>query len=91
MQQTYFKKNLNFLVKNTTIRQSDLSKILSVTRQAIHNMMVNDSDIRLSTALKIADAFGIDAKDLLFVDLEEKLKNKKITYKLNISDDEEDA
>ena len=91
MQQSYFKKNLNFLVKNTTIRQSDLSKILGVTRQAIHNMMVNDSDIRLSTALKIADAFGIDAKDLLFVDLEEKLKNKKITYKLNISDDEEDA
>ena len=32
---------------------------------------------RLSTILKISDIYSIEASDLLFVDLEEKYKNKK--------------
>lgn len=76
--QVYFRKNLNYLVKNTTIRQSDLSRLLGVSRQAIYHLLTKDLDIRLSTAFKVADAIGIDVKELLFVDLEEKYKDKKI-------------
>ena len=86
-EEIYFKKNINYLIKNTTIRQIDLSKILNVSRQAIHNLLTKDLDIRISTAIKVSNAFGIDTKDLLFVDLEEKYKNKKISYKLDIIDD----
>ena len=33
--------------------------------------------------IKIADAYGIDAKDLLFEDLEVKFKDKKLVYKIS--------
>ena len=85
MNEIYFKKNLLFLTTNTIITQSKLSKILGVSRQAIHNLLNKEGDCRLSTIIKIADAYGIDAKDLLFEDLEVKYKNKKIAYKVTIN------
>ena len=74
-QQIYFKKNLEYLTSQTTINQSELSRRLGVTRQAINNLISKDSDVRLNTVLKIADIFNLNAQDLLFVDLELKNKN----------------
>lgn len=84
MQQIYFKKNLEYLTTNTIITQSKLSKILGVSRQAIHNLVNKEADCRLSTITKIADVYGIDASDLLFTDLELKFKDKKLVYKISI-------
>lgn len=77
-QEVYFKKNLEFLTSHTVITQSELSRLLGVTRQAINNLINKDTDIRLNTAIKIADIYNLKASDLLFVDLEEKFKNKKM-------------
>ena len=49
--------------------------------------MYNKADFRLSTIIKIADAYKISESDLLFVDLEQKYKNKKIAYKITINYD----
>jgi len=85
-QEIYFKKNLKFLTTNTFITQSKLAESLGITRQAIFNLIAKDGDPRVSTVMKISEVYQVKAQDLLFVDLEEKLKNKKITYKLDISD-----
>ena len=76
-QEIYFKKNLEYLTSNTFINQSDLARLLGVTRQAIHNLIAVDGDVRLNTVLKIADIYNIKPQDILFVDLELKMKNKK--------------
>ncbi len=85
MQEIYFNKNLKYLTSNTIITQSELSRILGISRQAVHNLLNKNADVRLSTITKIAEAYSIDAKDLLFEDLEGKYKNKKIAYKVTIS------
>ena len=90
MQELYFNKNLKYLTSNTIITQSELSRILGVSRQAVYNLLNKESDCRLSTILKIADAYKIPVNDLLFVDLETKYKNKKIAYKIIISYDKSD-
>lgn len=90
-QEIYFKKNLKFLTTNTFITQSKLAESLGISRQAIFNLIVKEGDPRVSTVMKISEVYQVKAQDLLFVDLEEKLKNKKITYKLDISDGEEDV
>ena len=77
-QEVYFKKNLEFLTTHTLITQSELSRLLGISRQAIHNLINKDADVRLNTVLKIADIYNLQASDILFVDLELKLKNKKI-------------
>ena len=77
-QEIYFKKNLEFLTTHTLITQSELSRQLGVSRQAIHNLIVREENPRLTTILKISDIYCVKASDLLFVDLELKLKNKKI-------------
>ncbi len=74
----YFNKNLKYLVHNLSINQSELARILGITRQAIHNLIVANADPRLSTVIKIAEVYGIEVKDILFVDLEEKYKYKKV-------------
>ena len=84
MKEICFNKNLKYLTSNTIITQSKLSKILGVSRQAIHNLVNKEADCRLSTIIKIADAYGIDASDLLFTNLELKYKDKKLVYKLSI-------
>lgn len=76
-QEIYFKKNLEYLTSKTFINQSDLARLLGVTRQAIHNLIAVDGDVRLNTVLKIADIYNIKPQDILFVDLELKMKNKK--------------
>lgn len=76
-QQVYFKKNLEFLTTHTLITQSELSRQIGISRQAVHNMVIRDENPRLSTILKISEVYNIKASDLLFVDLEEKYKNKK--------------
>ena len=87
MQTNYFHNNLKYLTSNTVITQSELSRILGVSRQAVHNLINNNADCRLSTIIKIADAYKINESDLLFVDLEQKYKNKKIAYKITINYD----
>ena len=77
-QTVYFKKNLEFLTNHTLINQAELSRQLGVSRQAIHNMLIREENPRLSTILKISDIYNLKASDLLFVDLEEKYKNKKL-------------
>ena len=77
-QEVYFKKNLEFLTTHTLITQAELSRILGISRQAVCNLINKESDIRLNTAIKIADIYNLKASDILFVDLEEKFKNKKI-------------
>lgn len=77
-QEVYFKKNLEFLTSHTVITQSELSRILGVSRQAVCNLIKKPSDVRLNTVLRIAEVYNLKASDLLFVDLEEKLKNKKM-------------
>ena len=84
MQEIYFNKNLKYLTSNTIITQSELSRILGISRQAVSNLINKNTDIRISTVIKISEAYTIDAKDLLFEDLEEKYKNKKISYKVTI-------
>ena len=84
MQQIYFNKNLKYLTTNTIITQSELSRILGISRQAVFNLINKNADIRLSTIIKIAEAYNIDASDLLFLDLESKFKNQKIAYKITI-------
>ncbi len=91
MQQIYFNKNLKYLTSNTIITQSKLSQILGISRQAVFNLINKDADCRLSTIIKISDAYGIDPSDLLFVDLQEKYKNKKLEYKIKINFEEVDA
>ena len=76
-QTVYFKKNLEFLTNHTLVNQSELSRQLGVSRQAVHNMITREENPRLSTILKISDIYCVKASDLLFVDLEEKYKNKK--------------
>ena len=90
MQTIYFNNNLKYLTSNTVITQSKLSRILGVSRQAIYNLINNKADCRLSTIIKIADAYKINESDLLFVDLEQKYKNNKIAYKVTISYDKND-
>ena len=77
-QQVYFKKNLEFLTTHTLISQAELSRQIGISRQAVHNLITRDENPRLSTILKISEVYNIDASDLLFVDLEEKYKDKKI-------------
>ena len=84
MQKIYFNKNLKYLTTNTIITQSELSRILGISRQAVFNLINKNADIRLSTIIKIAEAYNIDASDLLFLDLESKFKNQKIAYKITI-------
>ena len=84
MQTTYFHNNLKYLTSNTVITQSELSRILGVSRQAVHNLINNNADCRLSTIIKIADAYKINESDLLFVDLEQKYKNNKLLYEISI-------
>ena len=94
MQPIYFHNNLKYLTSNTVITQSELSRILGVSRQAIYNLINNKADCRLSTIIKIADAYKINESDLLFADLEQKYKNKKIDYKITVTYDkneDEDA
>ena len=57
MDTLYFNKNLKYLTSNTIITQSELSRILGVSRQAVYNLLNKESDCRLSTILKIADAY----------------------------------
>lgn len=84
MQPIYFHNNLKYLTSNTVITQSELSRILGVSRQAVHNLINNNADCRLSTIIKIADAYKINESDLLFVDLEQKYKNNKLLYEISI-------
>lgn len=84
MKEIYFNKNLKYLTTNTIITQSELSRILGISRQAVFNLINKNADIRLSTIIKIAEAYNIDASDLLFLDLESKFKNQKIAYKITI-------
>ena len=84
MQTIYFHNNLKYLTSNTVITQSELSRILGISRQAVSNLINKNTDIRISTVIKISEAYNIDAKDLLFEDLEEKYKNKKISYEVII-------
>ena len=90
MQTIYFHNNLKYLTSNTVITQSELSRILGVSRQAVHNLINNKADCRLSTIIKIADAYKMNESDLLFVDLEQKYKNKKIAYKITINNDKDE-
>ena len=76
-QQVFFKKNLEFLTTHTLISQAELSRQIGISRQAVHNLITRDENPRLSTILKISEVYNIDASDLLFVDLEEKYKDKK--------------
>ncbi len=39
MQEIYFNKNLKYLTSNTIITQSELSRILGISRQAVHNLL----------------------------------------------------
>ena len=78
MQEIYFNKNINFLVKYSNINQAELAKIIGVTRQAIYNILNKNSDVRISTVMKIAAAYNVSPSDLLFVDMEQKLKDKKL-------------
>lgn len=91
MQTIYFNKNLKYLTSNTIITQSKLSQILGISRQAVFNLINKNADCRLSTIIKISDAYGIDPSDLLFIDLQEKYKDKKLEYKIKISFDKVDA
>ncbi len=91
MQQIYFNKNLKYLTSNTIITQSKLSQILGISRQAVFNLINKNSDCRLSTIIKISDVYGIDPSDLLFIDLQEKYKDKKLDYKIKINFEEVDA
>ena len=75
-QEVYFKKNLEFLTTHTSINQSELSRLLGISRQAINKLINLTNDIRLNTELKIAEIFNISASDLLFVDLEVQFNNK---------------
>lgn len=84
MQQIYFNKNLKYLTENTIISQAVLSKMLGISRQAVHNLISSDSDVRLSTASKIAEVYDIKTSDLIFTDLEDKYKDKKLVYKKEI-------
>ncbi|MBR6072321.1 MAG: helix-turn-helix transcriptional regulator [Acholeplasmatales bacterium] len=81
MQKVYFSKNLKYLTDNTIITQSELSRLLGISRQAVHNLIVKDSDCRLSTIMKISDVYDIDPSDLMFVDLELKYNGKLPVYK----------
>ena len=77
----YFNKNLKYLTSNTIITQSELSRILGISRQAVHNLIIKDTDLRISTVLKISEVYDIDISELLFTDLELKYKDKKLSYK----------
>lgn len=77
MQEIYFNKNLKYLTENTIITQSELSRLLGVSRQAIHNLINKNADCRLSTIMKISNVYEINLNELLFVDLELKYKDKK--------------
>lgn len=81
MQEIYFNKNLKYLTSNTIITQSELSRILGISRQAVHNLIIKDTDLRLSTVLKISEVYDIDISELLFTDLGLKYKDKKLSYK----------
>ena len=76
-QTVYFQNNLKYLTTHTLINQAELSRQLGISRQAVNNMIVRNENPRLSTILKISEIYNIDASDLLFVDLEEKYKDKK--------------
>ncbi|MBQ9900667.1 MAG: helix-turn-helix transcriptional regulator [Acholeplasmatales bacterium] len=81
MKELYFNKNLKYLTSNTIITQSELSRILGISRQAVHNLIIKDTDLRISTVLKISEVYDIDISELLFTDLELKYKDKKLSYK----------
>ncbi len=51
-QQVYFNKKLKYLVINLTVSQAELAKLLGVTRQVIHNLLINDSDVNYLLYLK---------------------------------------
>ena len=70
MIKTYFSKNIKYLTSNTKITQAELSRILGISRQAIHNLINKDSDVRISTVLKISEVYNINPSDILFTDLE---------------------
>ncbi|MBR6072072.1 MAG: helix-turn-helix transcriptional regulator [Acholeplasmatales bacterium] len=81
----YFNKNIKYLTDNTIITQAELSRILGVSRQAIHNLINKNADCRLSTIMKVSEVYNIDPSEILFVDLEEKYKDNKLNYKKNLS------
>lgn len=81
MQPIYFSKNLKYLTENTIITQSELSRLLGISRQAIHNFIIKETDLRISSVLKISEVYDIDPSELLFIDLELKYKDKDISYK----------
>lgn len=81
MQIVYFNKNLKYLTSNTIISQSELSRLLGVSRQAISNLINKNADCRLSTVLKISEVYNINPSDLLFTDIEIKYNGKLPSYK----------
>lgn len=80
-QQVYFSKNVRYLTNHTIISQSELSRILGISRQAIHRLITNNADCRISTVIKISEVFNMSPNDLLFVDFETKYKNANIHIK----------
>jgi len=64
-QEIYFNKNLKYLTSNTIITQSELSRILGISRQAVFNLINKNADVRLSTITKIADViYASETKDI---------------------------
>lgn len=65
---TYFGKNLKYLCENK-INQNQLSIKLGITRQAVHDLIIEKTNPSFTTLIKIKEIFNINLDDLIFKDL----------------------
>ena len=63
----FYAKNMQFLTK-TKINQNRLAEIMGITRQSI-NKMINATDPKAETLIKISEIYNVSIDDLLKKDL----------------------
>lgn len=67
----FYSKNMKYLTKTRGINQNQLALKLEITRQSI-NTMINATDPKASTLIKISRIYNITIDDLLLKDLEKE-------------------
>lgn len=66
--------NLKAVMDKRGLSQSDLARLMDVSRQQVTNILNNDNNLTLNTTEKIAKALKVEETDLFDPNFSKKLK-----------------
>lgn len=72
-----FRENLNYLMAEGGVSQTDIAGKLQVPRQTVNNWVMGNSKPNAYRASLVADMFGVSVADLIYSDLTIPQKPKK--------------